>query len=111
MQKMKLFERRLPDITLLTVVMLLLIIGLVMVYSSSHVWAEYKYDDPFFFVKRQLLFAGIGLLFMYFIYLIPYHIWFKYVKVILLLCFILLFIVLIPGIGIVRGGAQSWIGV
>lgn len=111
MLKFKLFERRLPDLTLLSVVLLLLFIGLVMVYSSSHVWAEYKYGDSFFFVKRQLLFASIGLIGMYFIYLIPYHFWFKYVKAILLVCFILLLIVLIPGIGIVRGGAQSWIGV
>ena len=35
----------------------------------------------------------------------------KYVKVILLLCFLLLLLVLVPGIGIVRGGAQSWIGI
>lgn len=111
MRKLKRYDRKLPDFTLLFVVILLLIIGLIMVYSSSHVWAEYKYDDSFFFVKRQLLFAGIGLIFMYLIYIIPYHVWFKYVKVILILCFILLFIVLVPGIGIVRGGAQSWIGV
>src|SRR5690625_3981324 len=97
-------QRRLPDLTLLTIVFLLLFTGLIMVYSSSHVWAEYKYNDSFFFVKRQLLFAGVGVIGMLIIYKIPYQMWKKYVKVILLLCFFLLLIVLVPGIGIVRGG-------
>ncbi len=82
-----------------------------MVYSASHVWAEYKYDDSFFFVKRQVLFAGVGVLGMIIITLIPYQFWKRHVKVILLICFSLLLLVLIPGIGIVRGGAQSWIGI
>src|SRR5690625_2799266 len=86
-------------------------LGLLMVYSSSNVWADYKYGDTLFFVKRQLLFAGVGIIAMYFIMNIPYSIWKKYATIILSICFILLIIVKIPGIGIVRGGAQSWIGV
>lgn len=106
------YKRNLPpDYLLLTVIFMLLIIGLVMVYSSSNIWADYKYADPFFFLKRQLIFAGVGIIAMFFIINIPYHIWKKYAKVILLICFILLLIVKIPGIGIVRGGAQSWIGI
>lgn len=104
-------HKRLPDLTLLLIVVFLLLTGLIMVYSSSHVWAEYKYDDSFFFVKRQLLFAGVGVIGMFIIYFIPYQVWKKYVKMILFICFLLLLLVLVPGIGIVRGGAQSWIGV
>src|SRR5690625_2697109 len=102
---------RLPDIVLLFVVLLLLLIGIVMVFSSSHIWAEYKYDDAFFYVKRQLLFVGFGLVCMFFLTFFPYYIWKKYVTVILFICFLFLVLVLIPGIGIVRGGAQSWIGI
>src|SRR5690625_2674952 len=90
---------------------MLLIMGLVMVYSSSHIWAEYKYADQLFFIKRQLIFASLGIICMLFIMNIPYHFWKKYSKFILLICFVLLIIVKIPGVGIVRGGAQSWIGV
>jgi len=111
MFKFLLKQKRLPDLTLLSIVFALLLIGLIMVYSSSHVWAEYKYDDSFFFVKRQLLFAGVGVIGMFLIYLIPYQVWKKYVNAILVVCFLLLLLVLVPGIGIVRGGAQSWIGV
>lgn len=111
MSKLSNEQKRLPDLTLVTVVLLLLIVGLVMVYSSSHIWAEYKYEDSFFFVKRQLLFTSVGIVFMFFIYFIHYTVWKKYVYIILLFCFSLLVLVLIPGVGIVRGGAQSWIGV
>src|SRR5690625_6430567 len=48
---------------------------------------------------------------MFFFTLIPYKLWQKYATFILFISFGLLIIVLIPGIGIVRGGAQSWIGV
>src|SRR5690625_2904401 len=102
---------RLPDIVLLLVVLLLLLIGIIMVYSSSHIWAEYKYDDAFFYVKRQLLFVIFGLVCMFFLAFFPYQIWKQYVNVILFICFLFLVLVLVPGIGIVRGGARSWIGV
>ncbi|WP_197025072.1 stage V sporulation protein E [Paucisalibacillus sp. EB02] len=100
-----------PDYILLTVILLLLLIGMVMVYSSSYIWAEYKYADSLYFVKRQLLFAGVGVAGMFFFMYIPYSNWAKYAKAILLVCFGLLLIVLIPGVGLTRGGAQSWIGI
>lgn len=82
-----------------------------MVYSASSIWATYKFEDAFYFAKRQLLFAGIGVLAMFIVAQIPYLTWRKYAKPILIICFILLIAVLIPGVGLVRGGARSWIGV
>jgi len=82
-----------------------------MVYSSSHVWADNKYADTFFYVKRQLLFAGLGIAAMFVTMVIPYMTWKKYAKALLVACFILLALVLIPHVGLVRGGARSWIGV
>lgn len=96
---------------MLCLILLLLLIGIIMVYSSSHIWAEYKYDDALFFVKRQILFAVIGILAMYVIVQIPYQFWKKHALTILLVCFALLIAVIIPGIGMVRGGARSWIGI
>ena len=57
-----------PDITLLILTFTLLAIGLIMVYSASAVWAEYKFDDSFFFAKRQMLFAGVGIICYVFYY-------------------------------------------
>lgn len=82
-----------------------------MVYSASAVWADYRFDDSFYFAKRQLLFAIIGLIAMFFIMNIDYWTWRSWSKVILITCFVLLIAVLIPGIGNVRNGSRSWIGV
>src|SRR5690625_5269654 len=104
-------EKQKVDMFLLLMIVILLMIGIVMVYSSSHIWADYKYNDTFFFVKRQILFASVGIVAMVLIMRIPYWHWKRCAKAILIICFILLIIVKIPGIGIVRGGAQSWIGI
>lgn len=100
-----------PDYLLLLATIALLVIGIIMVYSASAIWAEYKYQDSFFFAKRQFFFAAIGLVAMYFIANVDYWTWRKWSKAILIICFLLLIVVLIPGVGLVRGGARSWLGV
>lgn len=100
-----------PDYIMLSIIIILLIVGVTMVYSSSYVWADYKYSDQYFFLKRQLLFAGTGVIAMFVFMYIPYGTWRKYAKIILLISYVLLILVLIPGIGMIRGGAQSWIGI
>jgi cell division protein FtsW len=100
-----------PDIMLIIVTLLLLTVGLIMVYSASAIWANYKFDDSLFFAKRQLLFAGVGVLAMFFIMNVDYWTWRSWAKTILIICFVLLVLVLIPGIGMERNGSRSWIGV
>lgn len=100
-----------PDILLIIITFSLLAIGLIMVYSASAVWAEYKFHDSFFFAKRQLLFAAVGIIAMFFIMNVDYWTWRTWAKVILIVCFVLLVLVLIPGIGMTRNGSRSWIGV
>ncbi|EAR64887.1 stage V sporulation protein E [Bacillus sp. NRRL B-14911] len=89
----------------------LLAVGLIMVYSASAIWAEYKFDDSFFFAKRQMLFAAAGIMAMFFIMNIDYWTWRTWAKAIVIICFVLLVLVLIPGVGNVRNGSRSWIGV
>lgn len=104
-------KRTTPDLILIILTLTLLAVGLTMVYSASAVWAEYKFDDSFFFAKRQMLFAAVGIVAMFFIMNIDYWTWRTWAKVIIIICFILLILVLIPGIGNVRNGSRSWIGV
>src|SRR5574344_30861 len=85
--------------------------GIVMIYSSSYVWAEYKYNDQFKYVKAQAIFLAIGLVLMLILRKIDYKIYEKYANKILLVCFILLVLVLIPGIGKLRNGSRSWFGI
>ncbi|WP_223066369.1 stage V sporulation protein E [Paenibacillus caui] len=103
--------RRAPDIWLLISILSLLTIGMVMVYSAGSVLGFHDYGDPFYFLKRQLLFAVLGLVAMFFMMNFDYRRLRKYAKLGLLVCFGLLVIVLIPGIGAVRGGARSWLGI
>ncbi|MBU8907111.1 stage V sporulation protein E [Desertibacillus haloalkaliphilus] len=100
-----------PDMILIITTLALLTVGMIMVYSASAAWATYRFDDSFFFAKRQLFFAGLGVLAMFFVMNIDYWTWRTWAKVLLLICFLLLIIVLIPGVGLVRGGARSWLGV
>ncbi len=100
-----------PDFILIIATLTLLAIGLIMVYSASAVWADYKFQDSFFFAKRQLLFAGVGLFAMFFIMNVEYWTWRNWSKIIIIVCFVLLVLVLIPGIGVLRNGSRSWIGV
>ena len=48
-----------------------------MIYSSSSVWAQYKYNDSFKYVKNQLLFFVIGLFLIRVISNIDYKIYVK----------------------------------
>ena len=100
-----------PDIILIIITFTLLAIGLIMVYSASAVRAQDTFGDAFFFAKRQMLFAGVGIVAMFFIMNVDYWTWRTYAKMMVIICFVLLVLVLIPGIGNVRNGSRSWIGV
>ena len=100
-----------PDLLLIIVTLSLLAVGLIMVYSASEIVADYKFHDSFYFLKRQLLFAGLGVAAMFLVMRIDYWTWRAWAKTILIICFVLLVLVLIPGIGLERNGSRSWIGV
>ena len=55
------------DKVLLIVTIILVIFGLFMVYSASNVVALYKYDYAYYFLKRQFIFAAIGIVMMFII--------------------------------------------
>ena len=93
------------DIPLLIVTILLLIYGLLMVYSASSVVAMYKYNDEFYFIKRQMIFAGISIVLLIFIINLNINKIYKSTTIIFIISIIFLILVLIPGIGLVRGGA------
>ncbi|WP_166243832.1 stage V sporulation protein E [Paenibacillus turpanensis] len=103
--------RSAPDVLIIFSTLALLTIGVVMVYSASAVNAFHNYGDYFFYLKRQLIFAGLGVAAMFFTMNVDYMVWKKYAKIGLIICFALLVIVLIPGLGVVRGGARSWLGI
>jgi len=102
--------RRIDKVLLFTVIILSLF-GLLMIYSSSSIWADYKFNDSFHYLKYQSLFFIVGLFIMLYISKIDYKFYYKYSNVILLVSLILLVLVLIPGIGSIRNGSRSWFGI
>ena len=99
------------DVILFISVFLLIIFGLVMIYSASSIWAEYKFNDSFKYVKQQALFIIIGIIMMFLISKINYKWYYKNTNIILGICLFLLILVLIPGIGNIRNGSRSWFGI
>ena len=99
------------DKILLTATIILSLFGLMMIYSSSNIWATYKFNDPYKYFKSQAIFLLLSYFLVYVTSKIPYPIYKKYSNKILLLCLILLILVLIPGIGTVRNGSRSWFGI
>ena len=99
------------DKLLLLAVIAIIIFGIIMIYSASSIWAEYKYQDSFKFVKAQSAFFLLGLLCIFIISKLDINILYKKANLILLICFILLVLVLIPGIGSIRNGSRSWFGI
>ncbi len=102
-------QRRGIDYTFLFLIMLLLAIGLVMLLSASAPSGATKQNDSFYFFKRQLLFAAVGVVGMVFVSKIDYHIYQKYAKIYFAACFILLVLVAIPGVGREFNGSRRWI--
>ena len=97
------------DFGFLFTVVLLLALGLLMVFSSSYPYAYYYFQDGLYFIKKQLLWAGLGTVAMVFTANYDYRKYKKLAFPILVISFLLLAAVLVVGTDI--KGAKRWIGV
>ncbi len=92
------------------VTLMLLGIGLLMILSSSSAVAYSWTGDIYFFFKRQLIGAVLGLIVLYALSKIDYLWWKRFSYPVMFLSQILLLLVLIPGLGKTAGGATRWLG-
>ncbi|MFP2911755.1 putative lipid II flippase FtsW [Pyxidicoccus sp. 3LFB2] len=97
------------DPLLLCAVLGLVTIGLVMVYSASAVLAQDKLGDSLYFLKRQLMAAGMGLVAMAVAMKVGWRKLARWAYPLLLVAIVLLVLVVIPGVGHTAGGARRWI--
>lgn len=98
------------DSKLLFTVCALLAIGLVAIASAGVFYAEMRFNDEYFFFKRQLIFGILpGMVALYFFQRMDYHRWQKVVVPFFVLNVILLILVFIPGIGAKVYGASRWV--
>lgn len=97
------------DQILLFVTITLALVGLVMMFSASAVVAGKKFDDSWYYLKRQLVWLTFGLMLLHVISRIDY-VWWKRLSFPLLgLVTVLLILVLVPSIGGVKNGARRWL--
>ena len=100
-------KKKSVDFILLIAVLLLLSLGIVMVLSASSPTALSTYGDSYYFVKRQLAFAVLGIILMFIISYIDYR---KYQKFYKLIYFgVIIALILVQLIGYSEGGAKRWI--
>ena len=97
------------DFQLLAVTAALLTIGLVMVASSSVAIADRQLGDPFYYVLRQSMYLVVGLAIAALVFNVRMAHWARAGVPVLLLSFLLLILVLIPGVGRSVNGAARWI--
>lgn len=103
-------QKKIDKILFFTSIILSLF-GIVMIYSASSIWAEYKFNDSFHYLKYQSIFFIVGIIIMLVISKIDYKLYYEKSNLILSVCIILLILVLIPGIGSIRNGSRSWFGI
>ena len=85
------------DWGMLSIVMVLLGLGLVMVFSASFAQGISGYDDPYFFITRQLIWCVVGLIAMVIAARIPYRLWEHWSIVLMALALFALMMVVIFG--------------
>ena len=95
-------------INIFTVTVILICIGIVMIYSSSSIYAWERYKDGFFFLKRHLIFLMIGAILTFTVMCIDYRRLRRFARPLLLISIFLLLLVLIPGLGREVSGARRW---
>ncbi|MFN3301691.1 MAG: FtsW/RodA/SpoVE family cell cycle protein, partial [Patescibacteria group bacterium] len=99
-----------PDYFLILIIFLLLFIGLYFLNSASAVIGYKNFNDPFYYLKLQILQGVLPGLFLFFIFsFLPIKILEKWAYLLFFIGFLLLIFVFITGLGLKYKEAQRWI--
>ena len=99
------------DLSFLLLTLLLTGIGLVMLFSASFPSAYYESGDATYYVKRQAIFAAVGIVAMLVMSKINYQRLRGTAKLLLGFAIFLLILVIIPHVGITVNNATRWLGI
>lgn len=97
------------DRVFLALVIALLCMGTIMVFSASYPYALSKTGDGLFYIKKQVVFALLGVVAMVGVSFIPYRFYRDFSWAIYGVACVLLVLVLVMGLS--EGGAQRWLGI
>lgn len=92
---------------ILAIMIVLIVLGTINVFSSSFVMAEADYNNPYFFLKKQLANVLVGSVFFFICWYVDYHKWRDYLPFILGATVISLVLVLLIGPSV--NGAKRWL--
>lgn len=96
------------DLLLICITLLLVLTGIVMIYSASGGLSDLTFGSSAVLLRNHLLHLGVGLAGLLVAMRVPLDWWKRWIPVALLISFLLLILVLIPGIGTKVGGARRW---
>ncbi len=99
------------DFVLLVIIILLLALGIIMVLSASAPSALAETGNSYTYVTKQIQFAVLGFIAMFFASRFDYKILQKLYWPIYWVSVGILLLVLVPGLGISANGAKRWIGI
>lgn len=99
------------DFILCMIIFILLALGIVMVLSASAPSALAETGKTYVYAGRQLVFGILGIIAMFIISKIDYHIFQKFYWPIYFGSWLILALVMIPGLGSSAGGAKRWIAI
>ena len=97
------------DKWMLLAVAVLLALGMTMVLSTSYLHSQERYGDGTYFFRKQLIAMGVGMIALVVCSLAPSALYRRFAYPLLAVTFVILVMVLIPGVGASRGGARRWI--
>jgi cell division protein FtsW len=89
----------------------LVALGTVMVFNTSFFHANERFGDPYLFIRRHLVAVAIGTLGLVVARRVPTRVIRRFTYPLLALLVVALVAVLVPGIGLTRGGATRWLPV
>jgi len=87
----------------------MLVIGIVMLFSTS-AFARDSHGDVYYFIRRQSIWLGLGLVGCTLAALIDYHFWQRTWWVWFAIAFITLALCFVPHLGMRINGSRRWIG-
>jgi cell division protein FtsW len=102
-------RRLMPDLWLFGVALVLASIGVVMVYSASAILAAERFGDPYFFLKRQLFWAVLGMACLWGALNIDYRSLQRLGTPLLIVAGLLLVMVLVPPFEQPINGTRRWL--
>lgn len=102
-------RRRPFDYPLLITISLLTGLGLTMVFSASAVLAQERFGDSLYFLKRALLYTGLGVGLMALVMHLPYYYWRRLVYPCLAVALLLGLLTLYSPLGVSVAGARRWL--